>query len=476
MYVGSLGCHYCSLVCLRHHIRSCCVRPCWQNERLLLENLLGRNRHRNLVQLHHALPSKPSDALRVAALAAVNDPAALNRVDWNARAVFLVTDFVSWTLRDALRVRLGAREAARRQPALDVQYEEYKWTIAVVSDVAEALLHLSRLDVMHLDISTKNITVAPYGHLASGVMGSTSVPHAVLIDFGSAVSTQVPAPLQDCTGNRQHLAPEVLEACAQQKRSRDAVAVDLTKQPVFELGVLAYEVARGGLHPLPGYPDTLPSWTDEDLPTLPDDFPPAFTGLLVTCVRCTAAQRPTLDAVVVTLRQLRTAAGLLPAYRLPLTTPWMRTDSPAVREAMDRCASRVPAVAAAETSVVMTGLTVDATRLFDVLCSLHMDEDVCESVAAAVMDDYADSIDVAMLPGVLLSAGLSPTNILRTVCTAHRVSLSVRNRAAGYRLDVLHTCRAHFMQLVCVFCVCHRLVAGGLPPRPFCSAGFAIGP
>jgi serine/threonine protein kinase len=318
-----------------------------QNEQQLLERELRDNRHRNILQLHRALTSRPYDRLRDVAVAAVDD---LRRVQWGARAVFLVTDFVPWTLRDALRMRRAAREAAAEgRTGRNTQHEEYGWTIAVISDVAEAVLHLWRLNILHMDISTKNITIAPYGHCACGVTGNRSRPHAVLIDFGSAIHVTVPGSLRGCTGNLPHLAPEVLIAIADQRRNTTALTFDLRYQPVFELGVLAYEVALGGAHPLPGYPDTVDGWTDGDMPALPDEFPSDFVALVVSCVRFAAEERPQLQDVVASLRRLRVEEGIAPGYSLPPRSPWVRADSQAMEEASARCV--VKAVAAAETPV-----------------------------------------------------------------------------------------------------------------------------
>jgi hypothetical protein len=297
----------------------------------LFKHKLRERPHRNVLQLYHDLISRPYAALKNAALATADS---LRRVDWDARAVFLITALVPWTLHDALFERREARKRVAGGLADDsVQCEEYAWTIAVVSDVAEALLHLWELDILHLDICTRNVTIAPYGQCASGVTGTRARPHAVLIDFGSSVNPKVPGSLRGCSGNRQHLAPEVLNACVELMFREHAREVDLSRQPVFELGILAYEVARGGAHPLPGYPETWRSWNDTNLPKLPEEFPPAFSELLVSCVREVAADRPSLGAVVRTLRWLRKNEGLKPAFKLPPWVSFMR-----IEDAKARCA------------------------------------------------------------------------------------------------------------------------------------------
>jgi hypothetical protein len=368
-----------------------------QNERQLLEKDLGHNQHRNILQLHHVLMSRPYERLRDVAMAAVHD---LRRVQWDKRAAFLVTNFVPWTLCDALRVRQEARQtAAKEAPDRGVQWEEYEWTIAVVSDVAEALLHLWGLGFLHMDISTKNVTIAPVGQSTSGITGSAFRPHAVLIDFGSAVRPAVPGSLHNCTGNKPHLAPEVLDAIAAQRRSACALTFDLKGQPVFELGVLAYEVALGGAHPLSGYPDTVGGWTDGGLPELPAElFPPAFRTMLMSCVRHAAGERRPLPDVVAELRLLRAATGISPGYSLPPRPPWVRVDSPAFQEAKTRC-------------IVRTGATAD-TPVCNLLAGHAKARDrpgfsALHDVLDAMGTTFADWQDEVNRKELLSAAGLS---------------------------------------------------------------------
>jgi hypothetical protein len=387
-----------------------------QDEKYFLEHQLRDNPHRNIVQLHHVLRSRPYEDLQGAARAAV-DPALFRRVDWGAHAVFLVTDFVSYSLEEALAFRLKERKEVFDAGA-DVQCEEPSWAIAVVSDVAEALLCLWRLRILHLDVSTKNITIA-----ASGTR-SRPLPHAVLIDFGCALHVgDTTVSLKGASGSRLHIAPEVL-AAAERVRGRDAVDVGVvSSQPVFELGVLAYEVARGGLHPLPGYPHAYRTetggleWTDARLPALPVRFPQGFATVVASCVRCDPKRRPLLQDVVTALRHLREAEGLAPAYQLPPRAPWMRADCRSMIEAVRRSAQRHPVVgaapAASSPSVLLCAAQVRAAML-----TLPIDAAVRESVCGVVEEAHGDRMDLGLLVGALRAAGVSAQLALCTVCGA----------------------------------------------------------
>jgi hypothetical protein len=88
-----------------------------------------------------------------------------------------------------------------------------------------------------------------------------TIPVPVLVDFGSvqrlpqgtswsmSLPLYTPAPW----GNSNHVAPELYAEFALAKAGGRAAVLDFSKQPVFELGVLAYEILCGA-HPVDGYP------------------------------------------------------------------------------------------------------------------------------------------------------------------------------------------------------------------------------
>ncbi len=88
-----------------------------------------------------------------------------------------------------------------------------------------------------------------------------TIPVPVIVDFGSiqrlpqgvdwSISWSLGAPIP--WGNNNHVAPELYAEFFLAKADGRAAALDFSKQPVFELGVLAYEIL-GGAHPIDGYP------------------------------------------------------------------------------------------------------------------------------------------------------------------------------------------------------------------------------
>jgi hypothetical protein len=415
-----------------------------------------REGHRNIVQLHHVFTSRPYEALKAAAMPY---PEVFSRVDWNSHTRFLVTDFVPWCLKDALEFRLYERRRRATSPTADradVACEEFGWVISVVSDVAEALLHLWQLRILHMDVCTKNIMVAPYGNCDSAVKGSKA--HAVLVDFGSAVTLaadSLTAPLRDCTGNRAHLAPELLGLCAD-LRHGDGTAdagPDLSKQPVFELGILAYEVMLAGRHPLPGHADSRLVWQDGDLPQPPADFPLEFGDLLPQCVRYAAEERPSLQEVVDKLRYLRVQAGLKPAYKLAPRPSCLSEHAPSVWEVVAHREALLPGREAMPASPAVacnsfedgagsagsggapfcpSGVTLDCVEVLDALRARDVDKPVQEAACDKVERLHGDCIDVVSLPRVLLDAGATAVDTAHVVLGVLKVARTCA-RPGGWR-------------------------------------------
>jgi hypothetical protein len=88
-----------------------------------------------------------------------------------------------------------------------------------------------------------------------------TIPVPVIVDFGSirrlpqGVDWLISWPLgaQKPWGNDGHVAPELYAEFLLARADGRAAAIDFSKQPVFELGVLTYEIL-GGAHPIDGYP------------------------------------------------------------------------------------------------------------------------------------------------------------------------------------------------------------------------------
>jgi serine/threonine protein kinase len=115
----------------------------------------------------------------------------------------------------------------------------------------------------------------------------------VLVDFGLArrlamedmVAILPPAAWssEQLWGNPAHAAPELQLELKRVGRVGGPARLDYSKQPVFELGVLAYELCAGE-HPVPGYPTVL-EYGPEELEEVPAVYPGELAALCRSMVR-----------------------------------------------------------------------------------------------------------------------------------------------------------------------------------------------
>ena len=103
-----------------------------------------------------------------------------------------------------------------------------------ISDVLEGLFFLFENNVVHLDMKLNNLLLNSNGRV-------------IICDFGYAKALNpqkqaylLPPKLASLGGNLEHLAPEI-------KSVNNTVAqwVDYSKQPSFELGMIAHEILFG---------------------------------------------------------------------------------------------------------------------------------------------------------------------------------------------------------------------------------------
>lgn len=131
---------------------------------------------------------------------------------------------------------------------------------------------------MHRDVKLNNILVGQDDRL-------------VLCDFGSAIV----CPESDLKrkysrgqspgGNVKHLAPEVVTEVNKAEEGNDEVVVDFSKQDVWAVGVVLYELILG-THPLEDYPHAFEVndqvvYTAKDLPPLPATYNERFKRVLM---------------------------------------------------------------------------------------------------------------------------------------------------------------------------------------------------
>ena len=149
---------------------------------------------------------------------------------------------------------------------------------------------------VHLDIKPDNI-VLQYGGGAHLEDPAGPCPVAVLVDFGCTrrldLATMVAElrpevwSTQQLWGNALHIAPELHQEYTRVRSIGGNGRFNFTKQPTFELGVLAYEICRGRC-PIDGYP-THVGYGPDDIEALEGPYPPEFTDLCARMVSCRKA-------------------------------------------------------------------------------------------------------------------------------------------------------------------------------------------
>ena len=191
----------------------------------------------------------------------------------------------------------------------------HRMVATIISQVGSGLRHLDRHRLAHRDVKPDNIMVD------TRINSSTNeieITRCVLIDFGT--SCRLNDEMKDVVavsergrllgaswGNAEHIAPELHSAVGSATRARREVRVELdySRQSVFELGVLAFEIVNG-CHPVEGYPGSVTSrstgmieYGDDDIARISADrLGSEQASMLRRAVSCDASRRPSLDELI----------------------------------------------------------------------------------------------------------------------------------------------------------------------------------
>jgi len=195
----------------------------------------------------------------------------------------------------------------------------------IVSQVGSALLHLERHRVAHRDIKLDNILVELNPDHRREEPTSLPIKRCVVSDFGTACTLGPDLkdlmavgpggnPLSPMWGNQAHIAPELHSALnhailAQRSSPKAShrleIEIDFSGQPVFELGVLAFEIVLGTT-PIDDYPASVTDRTtgavrfqDSEIARIPTDrLGVDQASMLRRMVSCDPSRRPSLEAVL----------------------------------------------------------------------------------------------------------------------------------------------------------------------------------
>ena len=222
----------------------------------------------------------------------------------NRKTQFFVLEFVEMSLSRLL--------ASRFAPPSIVPH---RMVATIISQVGSGLRHLDRHRLAHRDIKTDNIMVET--RLIDETTNEIEITRCVLIDFGTSCRlsddmkaravTDLGRVLGAHWGNASHIAPELQSALgsAQRAKKRQEVELDYSRQSVFELGALGFEIVNG-CHPVAGYPFSVTSqatgrvqYGEGDIAQISADrLGSEQASMLRRAVSCDASRRPSLNELI----------------------------------------------------------------------------------------------------------------------------------------------------------------------------------
>ena len=295
---------YALKVCFNFDLDSSQARNAYVNEFIELVKLPS---HPNIIRFlcefvdeiqDHILQHLP-DAARDSAIVRQRDGSETKR-----KTQFFVVEFVELSLDRFL--------ASRFAPPSIVPH---RMVATIISQVGTGLLHLDRHRLAHRDIKPDNILVETR---VNDTTNEIDITRCVLIDFGT--SCRLNDQMRSTTlvsdtgvilgahwGNPPHIAPELHSALGSASRAnrRQEVELDYSRQSVFELGVLGFEIVNGS-HPVSGYPFSVTSrstgvvaYRDGDIAQIAEDrLGSEQAAMLKRAVSCEASRRPSLEELI----------------------------------------------------------------------------------------------------------------------------------------------------------------------------------
>ena len=222
----------------------------------------------------------------------------------NRKTQFFVVEFVEMSLTRLLAESFAAPSIV-----------PHPMVATIISQVGSALRHLDRHRLAHRDVKPDNILVETR---INETTNQIDVSRCVLIDFGTSCRlrddmkdvvavSETGKILAPAWGNPAHIAPELHSALGSAviANRRQEVELDYSRQAVFELGVLGFEIVNG-CHPVSGYPGDVTSrstgrvqYGDDAIAQIsPDRLGEEQASMLRRAVSCDASRRPSLEELI----------------------------------------------------------------------------------------------------------------------------------------------------------------------------------
>jgi len=299
---------YALKVCFNFDLNTSQARGAYINEFIELVKLPS---HPNIVrflcefvdEIHDNIRPHLPDFARERAIITQRDGTQTNR-----KTQFFVLEHVEMSLKQLLESRFSPPSIV-----------PHRMVATIISQVGSGLRHLDRHRLAHRDVKPDNIMVE------TRINSSTNeieITRCVLIDFGT--SCRLNDQMQDSIlvsdtgkllgflwGNQPHIAPELRSAVgsatvtAMRAKKETRVELDYSRQSVFELGVLAFEIVNG-CHPIEEYSGSILSqstgrieYGDDDIARISADrLGSEQASMLRRAVSCDASRRPSLDELI----------------------------------------------------------------------------------------------------------------------------------------------------------------------------------
>jgi hypothetical protein len=220
----------------------------------------------------------------------------------------------------------------------DSSQAPFKFTIAVLTDVADALAAAASCNVVPLSVMPLVIVLdgadpsvggtppqAWLGGLDDAIIADEGLTRVFANDgtaraYGAPYYTspdllmglrQTGMAICRCGASRYGLDGAIFPLLLFVADRGRSTVLDYSKQLPFQLAVLGVMMASGG-HPCgDSYPMMLPHpYRPDDMPTLPPSYPDVFRRLMLTCSAFDPTLRPSIAVVVQQLRHMRDAAWI----------------------------------------------------------------------------------------------------------------------------------------------------------------------
>ena len=296
---------YALKVCFNFELDTSQARNAYINEFIELVKLPS---HPNIIrflcefvdEIHDNVLDLLPDGARKSAIITQRDGKRIKR-----KTQFFVLEHVEMSLARLLSSRFAAPSIV-----------PHRMVATIMSQVGSGLRHLDDHRVAHRDVKPDNILVET--RRVNETTNEIEITRCVLIDFG--MSCRLNDQMRDSIlvsdtgvilgpewGNASHIAPELHSALgsAMKANRRQEVELDYSRQSVFELGVLGFEIVNGS-HPVSGYPSSVTSrstgvveYGDDAIGEISAErLGSEQASMLRRAVSCDARDRPSLDELI----------------------------------------------------------------------------------------------------------------------------------------------------------------------------------